>query len=194
MFNKIILEFENIFFTLIKFFPGVIGKLLRRFYLGIFINLGKSFICEPGLTVKNYKNIKINSNCKIGFNNFLIASDGGFIKIGKNFATSNNVTINASNNGIINIGDNVLIAPNVVIRASDHIHENKDININQSGHKSGTITIENNVWIGANSVILKNVKISNGSIIGAGSVITKNVPENVIVLNNKQMILKKRFE
>jgi galactoside O-acetyltransferase len=42
------------------------------------------------------------------------------------------------------------------------------------------VRIGNNVWIGANSVVLPGVTIGSGSIIGTGSVVTKDVPENVI--------------
>ena len=44
--------------------------------------------------------------------------------------------------------------------------------------------IENNVFIGANSMILKGVKIGDRSIIGAGSVVTKNVPSDQIWAGN----------
>ena len=43
------------------------------------------------------------------------------------------------------------------------------------------ITIGNDVWIGANSVIIAGVKIADGSVIGAGSVVTKNITKNSIV-------------
>ena len=44
------------------------------------------------------------------------------------------------------------------------------------GHESGSITIGNNVWIGAGAIILPNVKIGDGVIIGAGSVVTNPLP------------------
>lgn len=192
-FLKIIIEIENLIYSILKHLPGFLGKFIRRAYLNFFIKLGKNFNCETGFTLKGHKNITINDNCKIGYNNFFSADNNGKIIIGNNFASSSNVTINASNDGNIEIGNNVLIAPNVVIRASDHIYNKKNTTINQSGHKFGKIIIGNDVWIGANSVILKNVKIKDGSIIGAGTVVTKDVEQDTIVVGNNQKILKKRF-
>lgn len=54
------------------------------------------------------------------------------------------------------------------------------------------IIIEDDVWIGCNSVILPGVKIGTGAIIGAGSVVTKNIPANAIVCGNPAKILKYR--
>ncbi|WP_449401090.1 CatB-related O-acetyltransferase [Chryseobacterium wanjuense] len=56
------------------------------------------------------------------------------------------------------------------------------------------IIIEDDVWIGSNSVILSGVKIGRGSIIGAGSVITKDVEPYSIVGGNPAKILRKRFD
>ncbi len=53
--------------------------------------------------------------------------------------------------------------------------------------------IGNDVWIGANSVILKGVTISSGAIIGAGSVVTKDVPPYAIVVGNPAKILRYRY-
>ena len=54
------------------------------------------------------------------------------------------------------------------------------------------MTIEDDVWIGANSTILKGVKIGKGSVIGAGTIVTRNVPPNVVVVGNPARIIKER--
>jgi len=53
--------------------------------------------------------------------------------------------------------------------------------------------IANDVWVGANSVILKGVKIGNGAIIGASAVVTKDVPDYAIVVGNPARIVKYRY-
>lgn len=55
------------------------------------------------------------------------------------------------------------------------------------------VTIENDVWIGANVVVLKGVHIGNGAIIGASSVVTKDVPDYAIVVGNPAKVLKYRY-
>ncbi len=49
----------------------------------------------------------------------------------------------------------------------------------------GKIVIEDDVWIGANAIILSGVKIGQGAIIGAGTVVAKNVPPYAIYVNGR---------
>jgi acetyltransferase-like isoleucine patch superfamily enzyme len=61
--------------------------------------------------------------------------------------------------------------------------------INTTG-ASKPIVIEDNVWIGANSIILPGVTIGRGSVISANSVVTKDVPPMVIAGGNPAIIIK----
>ena len=54
--------------------------------------------------------------------------------------------------------------------------------------------IEDNVSLGANSVILPGITLKMGTIVGAGSVVTKNTNENDIVIGNPAKLLKKKPE
>ena len=60
--------------------------------------------------------------------------------------------------------------------------------------ESDNIVIGNDVWIGANSVILDGVNISNGVIVAAGSVVTKDIPPYAIVGGVPAKIIKYRFD
>ena len=53
--------------------------------------------------------------------------------------------------------------------------------------------IENDVWVGANSVILPGVTVHHGAIVGAGSVVTKDVPPYAIVIGSPAKVIKYRF-
>jgi len=57
----------------------------------------------------------------------------------------------------------------------------------------GRVVIEDDTWIGANTLILKNVRIGEGSIIGAGSVVTKDIPPYSIAVGNPAKVIKQRF-
>lgn len=96
--------------------------------------------------------------------------------------------------GIIKIGNNCSISQHITIIASNH-NTAKDININQQGwdKKKIGVLIEDDVWIGANSVILPGVTIGKGAVIGAGSVVTKNIPEYAIAAGNPAKVIKYRI-
>jgi acetyltransferase-like isoleucine patch superfamily enzyme len=53
--------------------------------------------------------------------------------------------------------------------------------------------VGNDVWIGANVIVMDGVRIGNGVVIGAGAVITKDVPDYAIIVGVPGKILKMRF-
>ncbi len=105
------------------------------------------------------------------------------VTVGDNCALNEGVMIDPGNSLII--GRNVIISANTLILGSDFSASSP------TRHQYGSIVIEDNVWIGAGSIILKNVHIRNGAIIGAGSVVTKDVPARVMVAGNPAIIIKK---
>jgi acetyltransferase-like isoleucine patch superfamily enzyme len=52
------------------------------------------------------------------------------------------------------------------------------------------VIVEDNVFVGANSIILKGVTIGENSVIGAGSVVTRSIPANVIAAGNPARMLR----
>ena len=80
----------------------------------------------------------------------------------------------------VTIGNHVLIALGVFI--SDHFHNTKSgILIDSQGCESQAVTIEDDCWLGAHSVIMPGVRIGKGAVVGAGAVVTKNVSASAIV-------------
>ena len=67
-----------------------------------------------------------------------------------------------------------------------------DIPMQYQGHHHEDVIIENDVWIGANAVIFKDVHIGRGAIIGAGAVVSKNVPSMAIATGVPARPLKQR--
>ncbi|TKK67525.1 acyltransferase [Ilyomonas limi] len=89
---------------------------------------------------------------------------------------------------LIEIGNNVLIGGNVAIYDTDfhslNFEERTAIPEVKTNVMSKEIIIEDNVFIGAHSLILKGVVIGRNSIVGAGSVVTKPIPPNEIWAGN----------
>lgn len=97
------------------------------------------------------------------------------MKVGKNFERMNNVLIDDSHTWLIEIGDNVTLAPRVHILAHD-ASTKKYLGYT----KIGNVKIGNNVFVGAESVILPGITIGNNVIIGANSTVTSNIPNNSV--------------
>ncbi len=141
----------------------------------IFFSIGKKSSIRKNTIVaivaKNKKSgICIGYNTYIGENNNLRAADG-----------------------IIKIGNNCLISQGVTIITSNHkIEKNKLIVDQEWKSKSGKVYIEDDVWIGANAVVLPDVTIHKGAVIAAGAIVTKDVPEYAIVAGNPARIIKYR--
>ena len=77
-------------------------------------------------------------------------------------------------------GEHVFVAPNCCFTTAEHA-------INPEMRKAGIeiakpITIGNNVWIGAGTIVLAGVEIGDNTVIGAGSVVTKSIPSNVVAV------------
>lgn len=58
----------------------------------------------------------------------------------------------------------------------------------------GPVVLEEDVWIGSNTLILPGVKIGRGSVIGGGSVVTKDIPRYSIVFGNPAKVVSSRFD
>lgn len=79
------------------------------------------------------------------------------------------------------IGDNVLMGANAFITDTDfHPVQPENRRFRDSTKDSKTVVIEDNVFIGMNSLILKGVTIGKSSVIGAGSIVTKDIPPDSI--------------
>ena len=80
----------------------------------------------------------------------------------------------------IYVGDSVMFGPNVTVSAGTHpVHP--ELRRRQAQYNV-PVYIGNNVWIGANSVILPGVHIGDNSVVGAGSVVSRDIPANVVAV------------
>lgn len=81
----------------------------------------------------------------------------------------------------VSIGDYCMFGPGSKIIDNDSHRITTDIKERREAPESAPVTLEENVWVGMNSLILKGVTIGKNSIVAAHSVVTKPVPENVLV-------------
>lgn len=189
-FSKVAAELYDL--LLIAAFPGRIGRCIRYWVLRITLKkCGSNVKVDEGVRITGRRNIVLGNNVSVMRHSSLYAHDGA-LRIGSNVSINSNCCIAPANGGSVLIGDNVLIAQNVVIRAADHGHESIDIPIIRQGHRGGKIVIEEDVWIAANAVILRDVTIGAHSIVGAGAVVTRDVEAYSVVGGVPARLIRKR--
>lgn len=117
------------------------------------------------LTIMHNATLRVGQNSMINRGSKIVIHEGGRLIIGNNTYINENARIHCRKN--IQIGNNCAIAWNTNIMDTDihtiHYNDNKKNN-------DANIIIGNNVWIGANSTILKATTIEDNCIIGANSV------------------------
>lgn len=145
------------------------------------IKIGKNFHCA---NAPQYNSIGTIQPCIFNY-----SKPNSVIEIGDNVGISGS-TINAST--MIKIGNNVLIGSGCLITDTDShpLKWDDRLRNDDSKTKSKPIIIEDNVFIGARSIILKGVTIGYGSVIGAGSVVTQSIPPNVVACGNPAKTIK----
>ena len=184
----------KILFRIKDYFDIFILQFFRRvYYFCCGAQFGKSTRI-PLLSINWPHQLSVGNNCTLEDDLFFkygsICKNGPKILIGNNVFIGNNTEFNISKK--ISIGNDSLIASNC--RFIDHDHGTNDlsVSIRLQKPKTNPIMIEENVWIGTNSTVLKGVSIGKGAIIGAGSVVNKNVPQDEIWGGVPAKFIKKR--
>ena len=166
-------------------------KFLFLIYLLLFKNTPEDYrpysLFFPKLRqflVSNYllncgENLRVKSGAEISPNSIV----GNNSELGTRSMIQSDVTI----------GNNVIMGPDVKIYSRNHITDNTDIPIQHQGKEILKTIIGDDVWIGANVVVLAGVKIPNHSIVAAGAIVTKDFEEYSIIGGCPAKLIKKRI-
>ena len=92
--------------------------------------------------------------------------------------------------GPVIIGNHVNLAQGITVTALNHNFEDSDKRIDEQGVITSAVIIEDDIWIGANAVILPGVTIGHHSVVAAGAVVTKDVPPHSLVAGVPAKIIK----
>ena len=111
---------------------------------------------------------------------------GKHVHFGNNVYANFNLTLVDDTD--IYVGDKVMFGPNVTVATAGHPID-PELRY-QAMQYNIPVHIGENVWIGANSVVLPGVTIGDNSVIGAGSVVTKDIPANVVAVGNPCRVLR----
>ena len=132
-----------------------------------------------GSCIEIGENVSIDAFVKIkpaGGNGNLTISRNSFINSGCVFYTGNGISI----------GEGVAIAANCTFAPTNHEFKDKNLPIIEQGFQQskGGIVIEDDVWIGANCVILDGAILRKGCVIGAGSIVRNEIEAYSIQAGN----------
>ena len=105
----------------------------------------------------------------------LVTLAGGRLEIGNNVFINYGTSIVASN--LVRLGNDCLIGTHVMVMDTD-FHRVEDKAWDTTGYP---IIIEDRVWLGNRSMVLKGVRIGHDSVVAAGSVVTRDVPPRTLV-------------
>ncbi len=83
--------------------------------------------------------------------------------------------------GPVSIGSHVNLAQGITVTALNHNFDDAGKRIDEQGISTQQVTIEDDVWIGANAVILPGVTVGRHSVVAAGAVVTKDVQPYTLV-------------
>lgn len=119
-------------------------------------SIGESSVVESFCCINNaVGNVTIGSHSRIGLHSTVI--------------------------GPVTIGNHVNLAQGITVSALNHNFADPTRRIDEQGVSTRQVTIEDDVWIGANAVILPGVTIGRHSVVAAGSVVTTDVPPGTLV-------------
>jgi len=159
-------------FAFIKHLFSAFAYYVINYVRGLKIaNIGKNTKIHPTVILRQAERIFIGENCLINHNNVL---QGG------------------KKTGKIIIGNYVHTGANVMMFAFNHGFDKLDIPTINQNYYDGDIIIDDDVWIGAGTVILPGVRIGKGVVIASNSVINKDVKSFTIVGGVPARLLKER--
>lgn len=183
MINQFLLAFDNL-----------MKKAKKQAAYQLFKSNSQSSISNDfKLGVNNYYDISpkaiisISENVFINESNYLTIKKNAKFSVGKDTYITR-ATISCL--GSITIGENCILGEGMKLFDHNHQYQKSPFSVSKTEFDIGDITIGNNVWTGANVIVLKGVTIGDNCVIGAGCVIYKDVPANSIIVNQQDHKIK----
>ncbi|MFL7902618.1 acyltransferase [Azospirillum argentinense] len=142
--------------------------------------------------VIGYSHIAIGPGTVVGDNSWLNVCDrsnGRRLVIGSKVCIGRNAMINAADG--VEIGDFCLFAPRVYISDVDHEYEDVTLPIVTQGlRRHGILIVEENCWLGINTVLSGGLSVGRGSVVAANSVVLADVPPFSVVAGIPARVIK----
>lgn len=117
------------------------------------------------------RDINVLGGAEIGAPHNLTIGDNSAIGLGCYLSCLDKVTI----------GDRVLMGPGVMIYTSNHVWNPEALTYFRQGEILAPVTIKDDAWIGARSIILPGVVIGRGCTVAAGAVVTRSTADYSVI-------------
>lgn len=128
-------------------------------------SLGRGSVVEDFSCINNaVGDVVIGDNTRIGLHNTII--------------------------GPVTIGSHVNLAQGITVTALNHNFADSGLRIDEQGVSTAPVAIGDDVWIGANAVVLPGVSIGNHCVVAAGAVVTRSVPPHSLVAGVPAKVIK----
>lgn len=194
--------------------PGALGLVLRKLlYPWLMGAVGRDVAFGQNMTLRHPHKISIGSHVAIDDNCLLDAkgSTNRGISIADRVFVGRNSILSCKNGDItledgvnigfnckvfsgssVTIGRNTLLAGYCYVIGGGHEFENVDRPVQEQRGVSQGITIGEDVWLGAGTLVLDGVQIGSQTIVGAGSVVTSDLPARSVVAGTPARVLRSR--
>lgn len=183
--------------------------LIATFFSKFQSLLNKGIQQKGQMLFRQNQESSIHNSFRLGNSNYLdISPDAHFqIAEGVTINESNNIAVKKGGQLIIGkdtyitrttiavlerveIGENCILGEGLKIFDHNHEYTTEPFSVSKTEFNTAPVKLGNNVWTGANCIILKGVTIGDNVILGAGCIIHKDVPANSVVFANQELVIK----
>lgn len=161
------------------------------------IRFGKGVTLERGVIVDGLmrRGVVLGNNVKIGAYSVIVGAPAS--NLGEGISMGANSAVDAysflGSSGFISIGENVIMGQHVGFHPENHNFERTDVPIREQGTTRVGITIEDDVWVGSNTIFLDGAHVGKGCVIGAGSVVRGSIPPYSIAVGVPAKVVRSRI-
>jgi acetyltransferase-like isoleucine patch superfamily enzyme len=202
--------------TLTSWIPGALGLLLRsKLYPLLLGRTGRNVTFGANVVLRHPHKIIVGDNvvvddlccldAKGASNTGITIGSGVFVGRGTILSCKNGDIVIEDNANLgfnceifsgsrVRLGKNALVAAYTYLVGGDHLYDRVDIPVLYQGRPTKGIDVDDNVWLGAHTVVTDGSRIGRDAIIGAGAVVIGEIPEFAIAVGIPAKVVRDRRE
>lgn len=206
--------FEQSLMAVVGWVPTLAGISLRAVLYRLILHMDGFAAIERNVRLRFASNIRLGNGCYLDEGTYIHACPGG-VDIGANTLVMHGAVLHVYNfrdlphagirigrdsligeytvirgQGGVTIGDRVYTSPMTQLIAVNHVFDNPHQPFIEQGITAQGIVVEDDVWLGANAVVMDGVRIGKGAVVAASAVVTKDVPPHTVVAGVPANVIK----